>query len=201
MDAVSDDRTFRPDDVTMPHCPHCGRELALGSSGTVDHWSCPELHGLAMTLSESHGRLQPDEISKLWQSARTGDAGPLPSPFDGRPMVRVQLTFDDDELAEGADGDTPDRGTVELDVDIENQFIWFDTGELEELPADREDAPPSPEEEAALARISRQFSRDIGEALEERDDDEWSERVYQHIARRPGLTHTLDRIGHAVTTY
>ncbi len=86
-------------------------------------------------------------------------------------------------------------------MDLDNRFIWFDTGELEELPLDLPDAPPSAEENEALARIAAQFSSSYGEALEERDDSEISERIYHQIARRPGLLRGIDKIGRAVTTY
>ncbi len=185
----------------MPSCPHCGSQLDRGAEGDVDWWSCPRMHGLAMTLSEAHGRLQNDEMDRLWELARNAPRGPLRSPFGGPPMVRFTLPWDLDEAAEGEQGDTEDLGAVELDVDLDNRFIWFDTGELEELPLDLPDAPPSAEENEALARIAAQFSSSYGEALEERDDSEISERIYHQIARRPGLLRGIDKIGRAVTTY
>ncbi|MEZ5270412.1 MAG: hypothetical protein R2789_18335 [Microthrixaceae bacterium] len=123
-----------PRDVTRPRCPHCQVELELGATGEVDHWSCPRPHGLAMTLSEAHGRLQNDEVAELWELALEAPQGPLPSPFGGPNMVRFVLPWDLDEAREGEPGDTENLGAVELDVDLDNRFIWFDTGELEELP-------------------------------------------------------------------
>ncbi|MGI9577412.1 MAG: hypothetical protein ACR2OH_04390 [Microthrixaceae bacterium] len=188
-------------DVTMPACPHCGSQLDRGSQGEIDFWSCPRMHGLAVTLSEAHGRLQNDEVDDLWQRARTAERGPLPSPFGGPRMVRFTLPWDLDEAPEGTDGDTENLGEVELDVDLDNRFIWFDTGELEELPTDLPDAPPSAEENAALQRITQNFSTSYGDALDGRDDSEVSERIYQQVARRPGLLQGLDKVGRAVTSY
>ncbi|MFV0315341.1 MAG: hypothetical protein ACK5O2_00055 [Microthrixaceae bacterium] len=190
-----------PYDVTRPRCPHCQVELELGSTGEIDHWSCPRMHGLAMTLSESHGRLQNDEVAELWELARQAPRGPLASPFGGPNMARFMLPWDLDEAREGEPGDTENLGEVELDVDLDNQFIWFDTGELDELPHDLPDAPPSAEEQAALARISEEFSHSLGEALEARDDDEVAERIYKQLARRPGTLSAVDKIGRALTRY
>ena len=155
-----------------------------------------------MTLSETYGVLQNDEISELWQSARRAPAGPLTSPFDqDRPMVRFALGHDSDEVPEGEPGDGPDEGHVELDVDVVEQFIWFDAGELERFPVDLPDAEPTAEELARLEQIRSQFAADVGAAIDARDDGELTERLYQGIARRPGVHDALDRVGRAVTTY
>ena len=61
-------------------------ELQLGSSGTLDHWSCPAGDGLAMTLSESYERLQEDGNAEMWQKGGAAGPGPLPSPFTGVAM-------------------------------------------------------------------------------------------------------------------
>jgi hypothetical protein len=152
-------------------------------------------------MAESYEQMQEDELSRLWELARAGSPGPLPGPFGGPPMVRILLPYDGDEAREDEEGDTEDVGTVELDVDLDNQFIWFDAGELEQLPADLEDAEPSAEENAALAQITRQFSEDYDAALDARDDHEISERIYQRIARRPGMLRAFERIGRATTSY
>ncbi len=168
----------------------------------MDSWSCPAGHGLAMTLSETYGVLQDDEISTLWQTARRSPTGPLASPFDpNRAMVRFSIGYDSDEVPEGKSGDGPDEGTVELDVDVEQQFIWFDAGELERFPIDLPNAEPTAEELERLARIREQFAADVGAAMDGRDDHELSERLYQGIARRPGVVDTLDRVGRSVTSY
>lgn len=187
--------------VTSPRCPVCGTDLQLGSQGTLDHWSCPAGHGLALTLSESYERLQEDEIAQLWKLARSGSPGPLPSPFGGPSMVRITLGYDDDEIPEGEPGDGPDVGSVVLDVDVENQFVWFDAGELDELPEDQADAEPTPEQLAAEAEIRARFGAEIEAAADARESRELSEKLYRRAARHPGLLGALDRVGRAVTTY
>jgi hypothetical protein len=156
---------------------------------------------VALTMAESHEQMQQDELDRLWALARAGTPGPLPGPFGGPSMVRVALPYDADEAKEGDDGDTEDLGVVELDVDVDNQFIWFDAGELEQLPEDLPDAEPSAQEQAALGRITQEFSEGYGAALDARDDHEISERIYQRIARRPGMLRTFERIGRATTSY
>lgn len=199
---ASDSPIHRPTvPVSMPHCPVCGVELQLGSSGRLDRWSCTAGHGLAMTLSESYERLQEDEIGRLWQLARDAAPGPLASPFDGMPMRRFALPYDDDETPEGEPGDGSDLGTVEIDVDVANQFIWFDAGELDELPVDLPDAEPSPEELAKVAEIAGQFGDGIEAAAHDRDADDLSERLYRRVARHPGALDTLDRVGRSLTAY
>jgi Zn-finger nucleic acid-binding protein len=192
--------------VTKPRCPHCREELQLGSwqlrdGVPLDCWACPGAHGVALTMAESYEQLQEDELARLWELARAGSPGPLPGPFGGPPMVRILLPYDDDEAREGEEGDAEDVGSVELDVDLDNQFIWFDAGELEQLPADLPDPEPSAEENAALSRITQEFTQDYGAALDARDDHEISERIYQRIARRPGMLRTFERLGRATTSY
>ena len=180
----------------MPHCPICGVELVLGSSGHLDRWSCTAGHGLAMTLSESYERLQEDEIALLWDLARDSSAGPLLSPFDGTPMKRFSMPYDDDEVEGGVA-----LGFVEIDVDVANQFIWFDAGELDALPLDRPDAEPSAAELAKVAEIAAQFGAGIEAASHERDDDDLSEKLYRRVARSPEALRTLDRLGRGLTAY
>lgn len=190
--------------ITVPHCPIGGEELHLGSHGELDYWSCPAGHGLAMTLSESHQRLQDDEVAELWQLARAAEPGPLTSPFGRRRMVRVTLPYDADEAPAGESSGTADagtQGTVVLDVDLEEQFIWFDAGELDLLPEDLANPEPSAEELAQIAQIRATFGRDLEADQDARDDHELSERIYRHIAARPGLLKALDDVGRGLTAY
>jgi hypothetical protein len=199
---ANDDLEHRPSvPVTMPVCPICGEQLRLGSSGKLDRWSCTNGHGLAMTLSESYERLQEDEIAHLWKLASRAAPGPLESPFDGRPMARFVLPYDEDEVPEGDPGDGPDTGSVQIDVDVANQFIWFDAGELDEMPEDLPDPEPSAEELAKVAEIAAQFGAQIEAAARADESDDLSEQLYRRIARHPGALSTLDRVGRGLTAY
>jgi hypothetical protein len=187
--------------VTIPHCPVCGSPLQLGTTGSFAHWTCTSGHGLAMTLTESYERLQEDEISELWQRARAAGPGPLTSPFGGRPMARIEVSVDADEVAQGQDGDGPDAATVVVDVDVENEFIWLDAGELDELPTDLPDAPPRPEALAKEHEIVDRFGADYVADVEGREDGELSERLYRRVAHHPGALSALDSVGRSITAY
>lgn len=145
--------------AARPTCPACGTHLVLRQEGDKLHaWICSAGHGLGFTLSEAYERLQEDEIRRIWKLAKTAVATGRPSPFDGKPMapVRVGLTADDSE-AKAA----PDATTVEIEVDVANEFIWFDPGELDEFPEDRSDPTPSAQEMAALGRIRTAFGESL----------------------------------------
>ncbi len=183
--------------LQSPTCPSCGTALVLTHTGAVDTWVCPTGHGLAMTLSEAYGRIQDDEISQLWQKARaaspTGSA--RPSPTTGRPMVSVQVTFDGDEVPEGKTGDGSDDGSVWLDVDVDDEVIWFDAAELDRFPQDLPNPQPSQTELDEVEQIRRDFGQSIVEDEEARESRALTERIYRHIAGHPGLRHTLTEVG------
>ena len=151
--------------VTKPRCPHCREELQLGTwqlreDAPLDCWACPGAHGVALTMAESYEQLQEDELARLWELARSARRARFPARSAVHPWCGSLLPYDDDEAMEGEEGDTEDVGAVELDVDLDNQFIWFDAGELEQLPADLADPEPTAEENAAVDQITRQFSED-----------------------------------------
>jgi hypothetical protein len=106
------------------------------------------------------------------------------------------MPYDDDEV-EGGHA----LGFVEIDVDVANQFIWFDAGELDGLPLDRPDPEPSPEELAKIAEIAAQFGAGIEAASHERDSDDLSEKFYRRVARNPAALRTLDHVGRGLTAY
>ena len=104
--------------------------------------------------------------------------------------------------AEGEPGDGPDIGSVEIDVDVPNQFVWFDAGELEELPVDLPDAQPSPEELARITEIAAQFGAGIEAAA--RGQPRCRRRVRAALPPGrppPGALDTLDRVGRSLTAY
>ena len=196
-----------PAGVSVPSCPICSADLHLGGTPGADGtdsfhcWTCPDGHGLAMTLSESYERLQDDEIDQIWQQARTAPPGPLSSPFHDGQMVRVSVRADADEAPDGADGDGPATATIVVDVDVENQFIWLDAGELDEFPADLPDPEPSPDELAREQEIVQRFGVSYTDAVEGRESRELTERLYRRVARHPGALDALDRVGRGITAY
>ncbi len=154
-------------------CPICAAALALTPDGSFDAWICPAGHGLAATLSEAYELAQEDDLQALWAAARGASrpAAGRSCPMCAVPMVHAEAPFDDDEVPEGQPGDGPTRGTIPVDVCLADQVVWFDAGELEQLPADVPEAPLTAEQQAAIDGIARSF----GEALVAAD------------AARPGL--------------
>ena len=188
--------------VSTPVCPECRAPLQLGSHDQLDSWTCPSGHGLALTLSESYGHVQDDELAELWRLARSTSERGRPSPFPPHaPMAHITLPYDADEVAEGEPGDGPALGEVALDIDVDQQFIWFDEGELDELPQDLPDAEPTAQEQARLAQVRSQFASDLDAAMAAGQDRELTERLYRRVAARPGLHRTLDGLGRAITAY
>lgn len=169
----------------------------LTHTGTFDTWVCPTGHGLAVTVTEAYERLEEDEISQLWKKARaatpTGSA--RKSPTTGKPMVSVEVTWDADEIPEGEAGDGPDEGSVWLDVDVEDEVIWFDSAELDHFPQDRPDAQPSQTELDAVSKIQQAFGQSVVDGEHARESRGLTERIYQRIARHPGLSRTMTEVG------
>jgi uncharacterized Zn finger protein (UPF0148 family) len=183
--------------LASPTCPSCGIALVLTHQGTFDTWVCPTGHGLAVTVTEAYERLEEDEISQLWRKARaatpTGSA--RPSPTTGKPMVSIEVSWDADEVPEGEAGDGPDEGSVWLDVDVDDEVIWFDSAELDSFPQDRPDAPPTQAELDAVEKIRQSFGQSIVDDEHARESRGLTECIYQRIGRHPGLTRTLTEVG------
>ncbi|MFN8035532.1 MAG: hypothetical protein U0V73_06330 [Acidimicrobiia bacterium] len=144
--------------LPAPTCPQCSAELKLAKTGELDFWSCPAGHGLGFTITEAYGRVQEDEISKIWEGAKATSAGTKACPMCATPMVTVTIGVDPDEAAEGKPGDQPDTGQVTLDVCRNDQVVWFDPGELEQLPRDLENPEPTPEQLAKEAELAKTAS-------------------------------------------
>ena len=168
-------------------CPQCRASLVLTNHDTFDSWICPNGHGLAATLSELYERAQEDEIHRLWQvaraAARARQAGDRPCPMCERPMVSIVVPTDADEAEEGAPGDTADTGSVPVDVCVADEVVWFDASELDAMPADLPDPQPTPEQEAALADITRRFGEEYEAAVEARAG--FTEKVADRIRWSP----------------
>jgi Zn-finger nucleic acid-binding protein len=182
--------------ASEPTCPQCRAELKLVANGQLDFWSCPQGHGLGFTLSEAYGRVEDDEISKIWHGSEKAPPGGRTCPMCDRPMVTVTVGVDDDEAAEGEPDDHPDELQVSLDVCREDQFLWFDPGELDELPLDIPNPRPSAEEQRSIDLIAKAYDHDLVDALEAEANRGLANRLADRIAsRHPGFVRLLD---HAV---
>jgi Zn-finger nucleic acid-binding protein len=170
-----------------PQCPQCGGELQLGASGRLDAWTCPAGHGVGLTLSEAHERAQEDELSALWEAAKTASPGRHTCPVCDRPMANVTIDVDADEAPES-------QGSLDVALDVcrDDQFIWFDPGELDELPVDLPDQQPSAAELAKIDRITTAYERELDAAYE---DDSPLGRFADRVSKRhPGFVKFLDRV-------
>jgi Zn-finger nucleic acid-binding protein len=171
-----------------PQCPQCRSELVLGACGRLDAWTCPQGHGIGLTLSEAYERAQEDELSQLWEGARSAELGTHLCAMCDRGMVSVTIGVDADEDLNG----DPAALHVTLDVCRDDQFIWFDPGELDELPEDVPDPQPSAAEVAQLARIRKTYDRALDAAWE---DDSPLGRFADRVSKRhPGFVKFLDRV-------
>lgn len=135
--------------LPAPACPTCREELTLQADDTFDAWVCPSGHGLAFTLSEAYERLRDNEIRTIWRLANvTPRAEGVRTSTRGCPMCSATM------LAVPCDA-------VTLDVCVIDEVLWFDAGELDQLPPDVAEATPSAEETAELETVTEQF----GDAL------------------------------------
>jgi Zn-finger nucleic acid-binding protein len=178
--------------LAPPKCPQCHAELELGASGKLHAWTCPEGHGAGFTLSEAHERVQEDELASLWRGSEAGSPSPYACPMCERPMASVTIGVDADEVEEGRNGDAPDSTRLTLDVCREDHFIWFDPGELDELPQDLPEPAPTAAELAKIDRITTAYERELDEAYE--DDSPLGKFADRVASRHPGFVKFLDRI-------
>ncbi len=153
-------------------CPNCGSALHLEHDGALDAWACPQHHGLGFTLSEAYSRMDEAEIHTIWQQARAGDAGTRACPICSARMVSVSVA-----------PTTEAATTIALDVCLADEFIWFDAGELDEIPVDTNAPVPDPEEDAQIAEITERVRADRS-ARSGRARD--SETMRDHLIHRLG---------------
>lgn len=182
------------------NCPTCRAALQLTNHDAFDSWICPNGHGLAATLSELYERAQEDEIHRLWALARRAQVvGPTadarPCPMCQQPMVSVVVGTDVDEADEGQPGDGPDTGELPIDVCVIDQVVWFDVAELEGLPADLPDPQPTPEQEVALADITRQFADGLDAAAEAEAKTGFTSRLRARLHRSPQAAAAVNPAG------
>ena len=138
--------------TSAPVCPNCGSTLQLEHDGELDAWACPQHHGLGFTVSEAYERMDESEIHTIWQQARTASAGSRTCPICTTTMVSVTVA---------PTPRTRPTHPLSLDVCLVDEFIWFDAGELDEIPVDTNEPVPNPEEDAQIAQITEQFGSEL----------------------------------------
>jgi hypothetical protein len=175
-------------------CPHCRARLAAVTEGSLDAWSCPEGHGVGITLSETYGQFQEDEIRAIWKAASTAPTSSLLSPAMAKPMVAVTLLVDDDEI-EGNEG--PGARLVTLDVAPDEQFLWFEVVDFETMPADLPNPPPSTLELARLEEVRADAAADVVRqaAARETELDRLAHRFGSRADALLGLSSLTKKLG------
>jgi Zn-finger nucleic acid-binding protein len=156
-------------------CPNCGSPLRLEHDGELDAWACPQHHGLGFTISEAYERMDEAEIHAIWQQASGASAGSRTCPICATTMVSVTVAPTPDAATDAAT-------TLGLDVCLADEFIWFDAGELDEIPVDTNEPVPDPEEDAHIAQITKIFGSALTTEWSSRD----SEKLRDHLLHRLG---------------
>ena len=179
--------------MTMKNkCPRCGITLVKGTQKNgIDSWACPDHHGVGITLNEAWSHLQDDEIRAIWRAAKDGEAAALKSSTLNGNMVRIKVTVDGDEQ-EGNRG--PDAFEIELDVDVDEQFIWFDSGELERMPDDLPNPPMSEEDRKHVEEIAQQFGESIMANDRKRENESLDGKLYNFVASHNRMKQLVEAI-------
>lgn len=145
------------DEIAM-RCPHCRQSLVRSSEPPFVLWTCRICGGCAATMAVLRKGVRHDAIQRAW--ARTMGAkrnARLPCPGCSMTMYRV-----------------PTEGP-EIDLCRSCQMIWFDAGELEEMPHRSAD-------EISAERKAESWARERREWRRKRDRDEaflwWLGRRY-----------------------
>ena len=180
-------------------CPQCRSTLASVREDRLDTWQCKEGHGIGLTLSESYGHFQEDEIDAIWKEAKSGARSSLKSPLLGGPMVAITVSVDDDEIR-GNQG--PGSRLVTLDVAPDEQFLWFHVVDFNNMPADLPNPLPSAEELAHHELLARQSRESIAKDLASRegDLDNLGHRIGSRAAALLGMSGLVKRLSDAAST-
>ena len=181
--------------LRTPTCPSCTSQLTLTSKDELDTWNCNEGHGLGMVMHEAYGILQDDEIQQIWDQTKSStQQSPRACPICERAMLAIEVAYDADEILEGTEHDGENEGSVWLDVCDPCQLIWFDSGELELLPTDLENAAPSPQVLEMESQVRAAFSESYMSAVRSRTEDGFTERVYNAVLNREPQTGLISRL-------
>ena len=141
-------------------CPRCGAALAKSQYQDRIGFSCPEGHGIAMTLGAMRALCGSRElVNLLWHKSGEKECeGQAACPICGRPMSNVTLDVKGQAL--------------ELDICRRCQEVWFDPNELETLPP----PPPRPEAEELPQAVREKIA--IEKAKNVRFDDGDRSRIF-----------------------
>ncbi len=121
-----------------PTCPICSEPLDTVDAGMdMLRWTCAAGHGDAVAVAVAHQILQEDEIDELWRDATEAANGDRPCPACSQPMKVSTINVDDDLIRGNV---AEDAVQLTLDVCLDDQIIWFDKGELDQMPGPHQSA-------------------------------------------------------------
>ncbi|MBI5687226.1 MAG: rhomboid family intramembrane serine protease [Verrucomicrobia bacterium] len=145
-------------------------------------WACQDCGGRAISLGLLRREVQAGPINQIWRKARDeqGSAGRL-CPSCMKPMLVVQVL--------------PSGSRFDVDVCKRCQFLWFDKGEFDAMPA----LPPRPQTlEESLPQKARELVAEVEvrrireRAQEESFGEEGPDDWWQTVAGFLGLPVELD---------
>lgn len=103
-------------------CPRCDIPLAQGFEQGAVHWICEKCSGGGLTVIALRHRVEREQVNALWGEVRHSEQPSGRScPICQRVMSAITVKVP--------------SAHVNLDACRECQFIWFDSGEYETLPA------------------------------------------------------------------
>ncbi len=91
----------------------------------------------------------------------------------------------------GAPESTSDQPDVPIDVCLEDELLWFDNGELEELPGPAPAVAPGPEQDARFQQIMTAFDQGLDQAMAERDHADLMDRMADRVTSHNRLVSRL----------
>ena len=166
-----------PHPISEPVCPTCGKPLTLEHDDDLDAWVCPAGDGLGFTLSEAYRRIGDDEVKAIWQLARGSAAGTRACPICATTMVKVRIAPQPGGAA-----------TLDLDVCLTDELIWFDTGELETIPDDGPEPAPKGQETARIEEIADDFGDALTAEWSHQDAVRLRDRLLRRVQQRSTIT-------------
>lgn len=134
------------------HCPHCSRELNKELFRKKVLFRCPDCGGQYLTVSALRGLCSSRElVNRVWRNAMHSQAEGTFCP-ECRSNMRQALLFPALDLS------------LELDVCLKCQSVWFDPSELESLPLNEiPEDKLSPEAKAAIAAYTIAYVKETAQ--------------------------------------
>jgi membrane associated rhomboid family serine protease len=158
------------------YCPRCVEPLVPGRVSEGKLWECGTCHGRLISLYALRWVSQEDAVNQLWKTViQRHHPGPLPCPVCQHFMFEQPLPAS--------------AGAPEVDACRSCHMLWFDGGELDQLPKWR---PPNPNRlhslpQAARERLALEQVKKIRTDAERATGDEMPSEAWQVAAGFLGM--------------